>query len=452
MRSVFVARNPYTGKVIGEYRGWSEDELKHSIRAACRAQRAWREESVERRASLLRQLAHALEARAEDAACVITAEMGKPIREARAEVAKCAKSLRVIAERAPEWLRPRTLHEPDLRAEVRYAPLGVILGVMPWNFPFWQVVRFAGPAVAAGNGCVIKHAPSTPGCAEMLDELFTEVFGDLVRVGVFAEGLVHEAIGWPEIAGASLTGSVRAGRAIAETCGRHLKPCVLELGGSDPYLVLDDVEIEAVAQACVAARMINSGQTCIAAKRWIVHARIADAFTDAVRAALAALNVGDPMDEATDIGPLARADLRDRVASQVDQSVAQGARIAWQGEAPSSGFFYPPTLLADVCPGMPAWDEELFGPVAALAVAADEDEMLVLANHSAFGLGGGVFSGDPARAERLARRLQAGVVGVNRYVVSDPRVPFGGVKASGYGRELGPEGVRAFTNVQTLLF
>ncbi len=447
----FVSRNPATGEVLAEHEGWSREELKKRTLRAHAAWERWRTLAVHARAKRLESLAGVLEARADEAARTITREMGKPIREARAEVMKCARTCRELARRAPDWLAPRRIDEPDLRALVVFEPLGVILGVMPWNFPFWQVVRFAAPLIAAGGGAIIKHAPNVGLCAQMLDEIFQEVFGELVQVGLFAESLVAEALGWDEIQGASLTGSVPAGRAVAEAAGRFGKPCVLELGGSDPYLVLEDADLEAAASACVQARMINSGQTCIAAKRWIVVEAVYARFAELVADAMRALRIGDPMDAHTDIGPLARADLRDKLASQVERSLAAGARLLFQGEAPRQGYFFPPTLLGEVKPGMPAFEEEIFGPVASLVRAKDEADAIRLANASAFGLGAGVFSRNEERALRVAHELAAGNVGVNRFVVSDPRVPFGGVKASGFGRELGPEGVHAFVNVKTIL-
>ena len=447
----FVSRNPATGEVIAEHEGWSREVLRQRVLRAHAAWERWRTLPAHARASRLAALAGVLESRADEAARTMTEEMGKPVREARAEVAKCARACRELARRAPGWLAPRRVDEPDLRALVVCEPLGVILGVMPWNFPFWQVVRFAAPLVAAGGGAVIKHAPGVGLCARLLDEIFQEVFGELVQVGLFDEALVAEALGWDEIRGASLTGSVPAGRAVAGAAGRFGKPCVLELGGSDPYLVLEDADLELAARSCVNARMINSGQTCIAAKRWIVVEAVHDRFVALATEAMRALRTGDPRREDTDIGPLARADLRDRLTQQVEASLAAGARLLFRGEAPEAGFFFPPTLLGEVRPGMPAFEEELFGPVACVVRARDEAEAIRLANASPFGLGAGVFSGDEGRALRIAHELAAGNVGVNRFVVSDPRVPFGGVRASGFGRELGPEGVRAFVNVKTIL-
>ena len=447
----FSSINPATGHKMAEHEGWTRDTLRRRVHTAHDAWQEWRHIPVSQRMQQLQALAGAIEARSEEAARMMTLEMGKPIRQARAEIAKCARACREIAARAPGWLDSRHVEEADLRALVVFDPLGIVLGVMPWNFPFWQVVRFAVPALAAGNGVVVKHAPSVGGCARLLHEIFQDVFGDLVQVGLFEERLVAEALGWPEIAGVSLTGSVAAGRAVAEVAGRHGKPCVLELGGSDPYIVLEDADLETAASACVQARMINSGQTCIAAKRWIVLEDAYERFAELAVHAMQELRVGDPMREDVDVGPMARKDLRDHLAQQVEESLHKGARLLFRGQAPEQGWFYPPVLLGEVHPGMPAFDEEVFGPVASLIRARNEEEAIRLANASPFGLGGGVFSGDEERALRIARHLDVGSVGINRFVISDPRLPFGGVKASGIGRELGPEGVRSFVNVRTIL-
>jgi len=450
----FRAVDPSNGKTIRELEGWSRQELFARLQAACEAQRNWRARPIAERCKRLIELADALQRQKRALAEAMTEEMGKPIRQAQAEVEKSIRCCHAIAERAPQWLAPREENTPSGKAIVRYAPLGVILGVMPWNFPLWQVVRFAVPTLTAGNGCVIKHAPSTPGCARLIDEIFFGVFGDLARIGLFDEALVAEAIASDFVAGASLTGSPRAGRAIGQAAGKALKPCVLELGGSDPYIVLADADLDPAVETCVAARMINSGQTCIAAKRWIVEAPVYEAFAEKVVAAMQRLKVGDPRREDVEIGPLARRDLLQRLKEQVQESLAQGARILWQAELPAEcagGFYYPPTVLADVRPGMPAFDEELFGPVAALIRAEDEEEAIALANRSRYGLGAGVFSSDSKRAQRVAERIEAGGVAINRFLVSEPLLPFGGIKQSGFGRELGPEGVRAFTNLQTIL-
>jgi succinate-semialdehyde dehydrogenase/glutarate-semialdehyde dehydrogenase len=338
---------------------------------------------------------------------------------------------------------------------VTYRPIGTVLAVMPWNFPFWQVVRFAAPTLSAGNAVLLKHAPNVGGCALAVEEVF--------RAAGLAPGLfqtmfvtvddVAKLIADPRVAGVTLTGSTRAGRAVAEHAGAHLKKVVLELGGSDPYLVLEDADLATAAEACVASRLTNNGQSCIAAKRFIVVDAIRDDFTAAVVETMRTRTFGDPRDDAADLGPLARADLRDTLVRQVEGSVARGARVLLGGKVPvTRGSFYPPTVLAGVVPGMPAFDEETFGPVAAIVAAADEEDAIRLANATPYGLGAAIFTADVGRGEELARdRLQAGSVFVNDFVRSDPRLPFGGIKASGIGRELGLPGLREFTNVKTVV-
>ncbi len=337
-------------------------------------------------------------------------------------------------------------------AWVRFEPLGVILGIMPWNFPFWQVFRFAVPALFAGNGILIKHAPNVPGCAAAIVELFhragISAFEHLYIDEAMAEAVIADA----RIAGVSLTGSRRAGAAVAAQAGRHLKKSVLELGGSDPYLVLADADPDAASKACSAARLLNSGQTCIAAKRWIVVEAVYDAFRAAVIERLRQAVVGDPLDAATTVGPMARADLREALHAQVQASVTAGATCVFGGELPAGpGFFYPVTLLEDVRPGMPAFDEELFGPVACLIRARDDEHAVELANRSDYGLGAAVFSRDVDRALAIADRLEAGNVAINDFVRSDPRLPFGGIKQSGYGRELSDFGLREFVNIKSVV-
>ncbi len=378
--------------------------------------------------------------------------MGKPIAQAQAEVEKCA--------RACDWAAARRgglASEPaatEARASyVRFDPLGVVLAVMPWNFPYWQVFRCAAPAIAAGNAIALKHASNVCGCALAI--------GDVCRDAGLPEGLlevllapaseVDALIAHPAVAAVSLTGSEAAGRAVGAAAGRALKPAVLELGGSDPFLVLADADLETTVAEAARARLQNNGQSCIAAKRFIVEAPVAEAFERRLADRFAAVRTGDPLDPATELGPLARADLRDELHAPVARSLAAGARrLAGGVVPPGPGAFYPATVLADVRPGMAAFDEETFGPVAAVTRARDEDDAVRLANATRFGLGASVWTGDAARGERLAARLEAGCVFVNAIVASDPRLPFGGVKASGYGRELAREGLRAFSDVKTV--
>jgi succinate-semialdehyde dehydrogenase/glutarate-semialdehyde dehydrogenase len=349
---------------------------------------------------------------------------------------------------------PLALDGDARKAFVSYRPLGVVLAVMPWNFPFWQVFRFAAPTLMAGNGAVLKHASNVSGCALAIESVFREAGfpENLFRTLLLSSERVQKVIEHPAIRAVTLTGSTPAGQAVASQAGAVLKKTVLELGGSDPYLVLADADLEPAVDACVTSRLINSGQSCIAAKRFVVVAEVRKQFERLFVESMAAKRLGDPLDDATDIGPQARADLRDELHRQVIASIEAGARCLLGGEVPDSpGAHYPATVLTDVAPGMPAYDEELFGPVAAIIPVADEEQAIAVANDSEFGLGAAIFSADTARAERLARdRLEAGSCFVNGFVRSDPRVPFGGIKHSGYGRELGAFGIREFVNIKTI--
>ncbi len=420
---------------------------------AGRAFDAWSRLPVAARGERLRAAAAVLRGGRDRFAALLTREMGKPIAAAGAEVDKCALACDHFAAHAPRMLASEPVASDAARSEVRCEPLGAVLAVMPWNFPFWQAFRAAVPALMAGNVVVLKPASNVPGSALAIEEVFRAagfpegVFTTLL-VGA---GRAADLVDHPVVRGVTLTGSEEAGRAIAARAGAALKKTVLELGGSDPFLVLADADPEAVARHAVAARVQNNGQSCIAAKRFIVAAPVADRFERAFAAGMAALRVGDPMDPATEVGPLARDDLRDALDRQVRGSLAAGARLLAGGtRPPGPGFFYPPTVLADVAPGMPAFDEETFGPLAALVRAGDDAEAVALANRSRFGLGASVWTGDPARGEALARALEAGQVFVNGIVRSDPRLPFGGVKASGYGRELATAGIREFVNLKTV--
>ena len=386
---------------------------------------------------------------------LMTQEMGKPFREATAEIEKCAWACDFYADHGPAFLADEHVETEATRSYVTYRPLGVLLAIMPWNFPFWQAIRAAVPALIAGNAVVLKHAPSVPGCALGLKELFVSAgVPDDVFVNLFIDvDATGDLIADRRIHAVTLTGSTRAGRAVAAAAGAALKPCVLELGGSDPFVVLGDADVEAAVDACVTSRLINSGQSCIAAKRFIVERGIADAFTEAVVGRMGAVRVGDPMAEMTDVGPLAREDLRDKLHLQVKTSMEVGARCLVGGKVPDNpGWYYPATVLTDLTPGMPAWSEELFGPVASIIPVESEEEALRVANDTEYGLGAAVFTSDAGRGEAIARHeLQAGAAFVNSYTRSDPRLPFGGVKASGYGRELGEHGIRAFTNAKTVV-
>jgi succinate-semialdehyde dehydrogenase/glutarate-semialdehyde dehydrogenase len=401
----------------------------------------------------MRAAADRLEERTDAYAERITREMGKPIREARAEVKKCAWVCHHYAEHTAAYLAPEEVESDAGRSYVAFQPLGPVLAVMPWNFPFWQVFRFAAPALMAGNAGLLKHASNVPGCALDIEEVFRSAGfpAGAFQTLLIGASEVARVIECPQVRAVTLTGSDAAGRKVAEKAGNRLKKSVLELGGSDPFVVLEDADLEEAARTASLARCQNSGQSCIAAKRFIAVAPVFDRFRDLFRAEMEALVVGDPMDEATQVGPQAREEFLDDLHRQVQDSVRAGARVLTGGEPlKGPGYFFPPTVLTDVGPGQPVYDEEVFGPVAPVIRADDEADALRIANDTLFGLGGSVWTADPARGEAFASGIQAGAVFVNGLVKSDPRLPFGGVKQSGYGRELGPWGIREFTNIKTV--
>ncbi|MEM6455533.1 MAG: NAD-dependent succinate-semialdehyde dehydrogenase [Acidobacteriota bacterium] len=449
------AIQPATGEVIDRHPVTSPDARDALIDAAAETQRRWAATSLATRADWLRRVADRLDDRRAPLADLMAREMGKPRAQGRAEVDKCAWVCRYYAEHGADFLADDRADTDARRSYVTYRPLGLLLAIMPWNFPIWQVLRCAAPALMAGNGVILKHAPNVPGCALAIEELL-RIDGHpqhLLRTVLLAGNDEAEAlIDDRRIRAVTLTGSTRAGRAVAARAGRQLKPIVLELGGSDPYLILADADVEQAAALCVQSRLHNSGQTCIAAKRFIVVDAVRAAFERAVIDAMRARTMGDPFDDAVDVGPMARVDLRDALHAQVTRSLDAGARLMLGGVCPDGpGAFYPPSVLTDVAPGMPAFDEELFGPVAAIVPVADEDEAIARANETVYGLGAAVFTRDVARGERIAAdRLEAGCCFVNDFVRSDPRLPFGGIKDSGHGRELGREGIRAFCNVKTV--
>ncbi len=447
------AINPTTGALLAEYPEPDAAEVERRLAAAEAAFAAWRDTSFGERAARMRLAAAALRDGHDRFARLMTEEMGKPIAAAEAEVEKCAWTCEFFAQHAEGFLAPQAVATDASRSVVRCEPLGPVLAIMPWNFPFWQVFRAAVPALMAGNVIVLKHASNVPGCALAIERIFQGAgFPDgtvsaLLLPSARAEALVAR----PQIRALTLTGSEAAGRSLAARAGAAIKKTVLELGGSDAFIVLADADPDAVAAAAVTARVQNNGESCIAAKRFLVEAPLAERFESAFAERMAALKVGDPLDHATDVGPLARDDLRDTLDRQVEGSLAGGARLLTGGtRLPGSGFFYAPTVLAGVAPGMPAFDEETFGPLAAVTRARDPDEAVALANRSRYGLGASVWTRDPARGEAVAGSLEAGAVFVNGIVKSDPRLPFGGVKCSGYGRELSAAGIREFVNLKTL--
>ncbi|MDS0281386.1 NAD-dependent succinate-semialdehyde dehydrogenase [Halomicroarcula sp. S3CR25-11] len=446
--------NPYTTDVLDSYETPTDDEVEAAVERAVDRFPAWADRPVQDRCRILDRAGDLLEDRVDEYASLLTREMGKPIEQARAEVEKCAWLCAYYAERAPEQLADEVVGtEADARTLVSYEPIGPVLAVMPWNFPFWQVFRFAVPNLAAGNVGLLKHASNVPGCARAIEDVLHEAgvpegaFQSLLVGSDTVGGLVED----DRIRGVTLTGSEGAGRAVAEQAGSELKKSVLELGGSDPFVVLDDAPVEATAEKAVTARTQNNGQSCIAAKRFVVHTDVYDEFVGAFEAKLDALTVGDPREESVDVGPLARPDLVDDLHEQVEETVEAGATLALGGEPPDrEGAFYPPTLLTDVPRDAPAATEETFGPAAAVFEVESEAEALELANDTSFGLGASVWTADVERGERVAREFEAGLCFVNEYVKSDPRLPFGGVKESGYGRELARQGIREFVNRKTV--
>jgi succinate-semialdehyde dehydrogenase/glutarate-semialdehyde dehydrogenase len=445
--------NPATEEVIRDVPQHDEAEVERRLRRAEEAFRNWRTTPMAERRRLMHGAARVLRERIGEFARGMTTEMGKPVVAAEQEVEKCATCCDYFADHAEEMLSPREVGSDAQKSYIRFDPIGAVLAIMPWNFPFWQVIRFAAPALMAGNVGVLKHAPNVPGCALALERVFVEAgfpegaFTPLLLPNERAEAVIRH----PVIRAVTLTGSGRAGRAVAAAAGSELKKTVLELGGSDPFVVLRDADVEAVAREAAKARCINSGQSCIAAKRFIVEEPVADQFERAMTGAMAAMRVGDPTDRATEVGPLARLDLLENLDRQVRESVAAGAKVLTGGKRlDRKGYYYPPTVLAGVRPGMPAFDEETFGPVAAVIRAADAGDALRLANTSNYGLGASLWTNDIARAEALAADVEAGCVFVNGIVKSDPRLPFGGIKQSGHGRELSAFGIHEFVNVKTV--
>ena len=445
--------NPANGEVLRSFVESSGAEIEAALALAERTFRTWRTTDFASRAAKMRRAAEILEEDRRRFGEIMTLEMGKPIGAAIAEVEKCASVCRYYAEHAEAFLAPEEVATDASRSYVRYDPLGCVLAVMPWNFPFWQVLRFAAPTLMAGNVGILKHASNVPQSALAIAEVFARAG---FPAGCFQALLVGSAavakmIEDPRIAAVTLTGSEAAGVAVGRAAGGEIKKAVLELGGSDPFIVLPSADLVKAAATAVKARTINNGQSCIAAKRFIVHEAVYERFTTLFVGGMAALVVGDPIDPATGIGPLATAPIREELAVQVDQSVAAGARVLLGGrKLDGPGYFYAPTVLADPVSGSPAWDDELFGPVATLFKVKDLDAAIALANHKVFGLGASAWTNEPAEQARLAVELEAGSVFLNGMVKSDPRLPFGGIKRSGFGRELALAGIREFVNVKTV--
>ncbi len=454
IRPVFATVNPATLAPGKSYPGHSAQEAARKVAQSAEAQKRWRRTTFDERARLMTDAAAVLRRRRDELAGLMTNEMGKIVTDGRAEIDKCATACEHFAVNAARYLARRSIAIEGAKAFVTFNPLGVVLAVMPWNFPFWQVFRFAAPALMAGNGGVLKHASNVPGCALAIESVFREagfpegLFSTVLVQSPAVKALIENA----DIAAVTLTGSVPAGRSVAAISGAALKKCVLELGGSDAYLILEDADVTAAARVCAAARMVNGGQSCIAGKRFIVVRPLRSDFEAALVEAMQRYEIGDPRDPGTTLGPLQSVAARDQVHAQVQDSVQRGAKLLLGGHVPDRpGAWYPPTVLSNVRSGQPAHDDEVFGPVAAVIEAVDEADAITIANASEFGLGSGVLTRDLARGERIAaEELETGLSFVNDNVRSDPRMPFGGVKHSGFGRECSDFGIREFVNVKSI--
>lgn len=446
--------NPANLQLIKTYHSMLPSEVNNIIDLTADAFEKWKETSFSHRSNLMMKAAQVLKAKREEYSELMTLEMGKPISQSKAEVEKCAWVCEYYAGNAEKFLKDELIQTDASKSFVTYQPLGTVLAVMPWNFPFWQVFRFAAPGLMAGNAGILKHASNVSGCALAIEEVFREAGfpENLFRTILVPSSQMEAVIKNKKIKAVTLTGSVTAGKAVAKTAGSVLKKTVMELGGSDPYIILEDADLEMASETCVNARLINAGQSCIAAKRFIVVEKVYDEFEKLFVAKMKIKKMGNPFDESNHIGPQASVSLRDELHQQVVKSIELGAKLILGGEIPETvGAWYPPTVLSNVKKGMPAYDEELFGPVAAIIKVKDENQAIEFANDSIFGLGAAVFTRDNERGEKIAaEKLQAGCCFVNAFVKSDPRLPFGGIKESGYGRELSSFGIREFVNIKTV--
>lgn len=450
----FDALNPFTEHVIASYQRHSLEDAELITEKTHHAQSKWRKVPAQDRANYFRAVAALLRKKKKDLAALMTAEMGKPISQSEAEIEKCAKTCDFFTENGAGFLADELIKTDATKSYIAFEPMGIVLAIMPWNFPLWQVFRAAIPALIAGNGMVLKHASNVPGCAQAIEEIFIEagfpkdIFRNLFATPDTALDLIKN----PHIQAVSLTGSTQAGKKVAAQAGSVLKKCVLELGGSDPYLILDDLQLEETVRICALARLQNAGQSCIAAKRFIILEKFKNRFEDLLVNEFKSYLLGDPSLPDTVLGPMARKDLRDSAHHQVKESIKLGATCLMGGEIPKQkGYFYPPTILTNVKEGMPVYEEEVFGPVASIISAIDEQQAIEIANHTAYGLGVAVFSQNINHAEKIARsHLMAGNCFVNDLVRSDWRLPFGGIKESGYGRELSALGIREFVNIKTV--
>lgn len=446
--------NPANNKLIKSYNEMTSEESSNIISLTNESFIKWKETSFKQRSELMKNAAKVLRENSEEYSVLMTLEMGKPIIQSRSEVEKCAWVCEYYADNAEKFLKDEIIKTDATKSFVSFQPLGIVLAIMPWNFPFWQVFRFAAPNLMAGNAGLLKHASNVSGCALAIEDVFRKAGfpENLFRALLVTSKNVKEVIANEKVQAVTLTGSVPAGKSVASLSGSLIKKTVLELGGSDPYVILEDADLEKAAMSCVTSRLINAGQSCIAAKRFIVVESVYDEFEKLYLEIMSNKKMGDPLDVGNDLGPQASIALRDELHDQVLRSVKQGAEIILGGTIPETdGAFYPPTILRNVKPGMAAFDEELFGPVAALIKAEDESDAINLANKSIFGLGAAVFTKDLKRGERIAKeKLNAGCCFVNDFVKSDPRLPFGGIKESGYGRELSPFGIKEFVNIKTV--
>ncbi|MEQ9265972.1 MAG: NAD-dependent succinate-semialdehyde dehydrogenase [Balneolaceae bacterium] len=446
--------NPSNGELIKEYQETGFKEIERIIAAANDAQSEWRRRSFKDRAKYLHKISNLLQGQKQTLSELMATEMGKPLAQGIGEVEKCGWVCDFYAEKASEFLSNDEVQTDASKSYVAFQPLGVVLSIMPWNFPFWQVFRFAVPALMAGNGVILKHSENTTGCALEIEKIVYQsgIPKELFRTILVENDHMKPVIQHSGIAAVTLTGSTRAGKIVASQAGQALKKTVLELGGSDPYIVLKDADVKQAAEVCATSRLVNSGQSCVAAKRFVVVKEVYDEFVTEFTRIMKSRKVGDPFDNTTDVGPMARVDLRDELHRQVEESIKKGARPILGCEKPSgTGAFYPVSILTEVEKGMPAYEEELFGPVAAIIKAEDETDAIRIANDTIYGLGAAIFSSDVERAERIAaEQLEAGCCFVNSMVKSDPRAPFGGIKDSGYGRELGLYGIREFVNAKTV--
>lgn len=445
--------NPVNNQLIREYTDHTPEEVKEIILAVHKEWENWKHTPFEYRAGLFRNAAEILRSNKESYARLMTEEMGKIIRESRSEIEKCAVCCDYFALNAADLLKDQVIPSDASRSFVTFQPLGVILAVMPWNFPFWQLFRFAAPSMMAGNGAVMKHASNVPGCALAIEDVFRQAGfpAGIFKTLMIPSSMVETIISNPLIAAVTLTGSEYAGSQVASLAAKNIKKSVLELGGSDPFVVLDDANLDNAVNTAVTARMINQGQSCIAAKRFIVMEKIRDEFINRLKQAVEKLVTGDPFDPGTQVGPMARVDLADELDRQVQRSVAMGAMLVSGGKRPDrKGRYYTPTILTGIKKGMPVYHEETFGPVFSIISVNSEEEAIAVANDSDFGLGGSVWTNDVKRGEEFARKVETGAMFVNGLTKSDPRLPFGGIKKSGYGRELAEYGIKEFVNIKTI--